>query len=83
MESKRDRVRRAIGSSGLGVGMGGTGMSCGFEMTTLGSGAGGWSSQGQSIVLRIERVQARGCKDVARSGFSCGGLLLVVQSWIA
>ena len=39
MEGKRDRVRRAIGSSGLVVGVGGIGMSGGFGMTTLGSGA--------------------------------------------
>ena len=41
MEGKWDRVRRAIGSYGLVVGMGGIGMSGGFGMTTLGSGAGG------------------------------------------
>ena len=44
MEGKLERVKRAIGSSGLVVGMGGIGMSGGFGMTTLGSGAGGRSS---------------------------------------
>ena len=44
MKGKRDRVRRAIGSSGLVVDVGGIGMSSGFQMTTLGSGAGGRSS---------------------------------------
>ena len=40
MEDKQDRVRREIGSSVLVVGVGGIGMSSGFGMTTLGSGAG-------------------------------------------
>ena len=40
MDGKRDRVRRAMGSSGLVVGVGGIGMSSGFGMTSLGSGAG-------------------------------------------
>ena len=55
MEGKRDRVRRAIGSSELVVGMDGIGMSGGFGMTTLGSGAGGRSSRGRRIGRRIER----------------------------
>ena len=46
MEGKWDRVRRAIGSYGLVVGMGGIGMSGGFGMTTLGSGAGGVGLRG-------------------------------------
>ena len=41
MAGKRDDVRRTMGSFGLVVGVGGIGMSGGFEMTTLGSGAGG------------------------------------------
>ena len=40
MDGKRDRVRPAMGSSGLVVGVGGIGMSSGFGMTSLGSGAG-------------------------------------------
>ena len=55
MEGKRDRVRRAIGSSGPVVGVGGIGISGGFGMTTLGSGAGGRSSWGRRIGCRIER----------------------------
>ena len=55
MEGKQDRVPRAIGSSGLVVGVGGIGMSSGFGMTTLGSGTGGWYSQGRRIGRRIER----------------------------
>ena len=43
MDGKQDRVRRAIGSSGLVVGVGSIGMSGGFGMATLGSGPGGWS----------------------------------------
>ena len=82
MEGKRDSVRCAIGSSGLVVGMGGIGMSDGFGMTTLGSGLGGWSSQGRRRGCKIERGRARGCKDVVRGGFAHGGLLLVVQRWI-
>ena len=82
-EGKRERVRRAIGSSGLVVGMGGIGMSGGFGMTTLGSGAGGRSYKGRRICLRIEPSWARGCKYLARGGFALVGLLLVVQRWIA
>ena len=58
MEGKRDRVQHAIGSSGLVVGEGGIGMSGGFEMTTLGSGAGGRYSWGRRIGRRIERGRA-------------------------
>ena len=43
MEGKRYRVGRAIGSSGLVVGVGGIGISGGFGMTTLGSAARGQS----------------------------------------
>ena len=55
MEDKQDRMRRGIGSSGLVVGVGGVGVSIGFGMTTLGSGAGGRSSCGRRIGCRIER----------------------------
>ena len=55
IEGKRDRVRRAIGSSGLVVGLGGIGISGGFGTTTLGSGAGGWYLLGRRIGHRIER----------------------------
>ena len=79
MEGKRDRVQRAIGSSGLVVGMACIGMSDGFGMTILGSGAEGRSYRGCRIGCRIERGQARGCKDVAWGGLALGGLLLVVQ----
>ena len=41
MEGKRGRVRCAIGSSGLAVGIFGIGMSCGVGMTTLGGDARG------------------------------------------
>ena len=40
MEGERDRVRRAIGSSGLAVVICGIGMSGGVGMTTLGGDAG-------------------------------------------
>ena len=55
MEGKRDHMRRAIGSSGLAVGVCGIGMSGGFGMTTLGGDAGGRSSWGRRIGRRIER----------------------------
>ena len=74
---------KKIGSSGLVVGVGGIGMSGCFGMTTLGSGAGGWYSWGRRIVRRIERSQVRVCEILARGGFTRGGLLLVVQRWIA
>ena len=51
-------MQRAIGSSGLVVGVGGIGVSSGFGMNTLGSGAGGRSSRGRCISRRIERGQA-------------------------
>ena len=59
MEVKRDRVRRAIGSSGLAVGFCGIGMSGGFGMTTLGGDTGGRYSCGRRIVCSIERGRAR------------------------
>ena len=65
MEGKHDRVRRAIGFSGLAVGICGIGISGGVGMTTLGGDAGGWSSWGQRIGRRIEHGQARVCKGVA------------------
>ena len=83
MEGKVDRVRRAIGSSGLAVGSCGTRMAVGYGMTTLGGDVGGRSSLGRCIGRRIERGPARVCEGVAQGGFSCGCLLLVVQSWIA
>ena len=58
MAGEWDRVRRAIGSSGLGVGVFGIGLSGGFGMTTLGSGAGGLSSRGRRIGRRMERGRA-------------------------
>ena len=51
MAGRWDRVRRAMGSSRLG----GIGLSGGFGMTTLGSGAGGLSSRGWHIGRRMER----------------------------
>ena len=51
MEGKLDRVRRAIGSSGLAVGICGIGMSGGFGMTTLGGDAGGRFSWGRHIPI--------------------------------
>ena len=58
MTGKWDRVRHAMGSSGLGVCVGGIGLSGGFGMTTLGSGAGGLSLRGQRIGRRMERGRA-------------------------
>ena len=58
MEGKWDRVCHAIASSGLVVGVGGIGMSGGFGMTTLGSGAGGRFSWGRRIGRTVERGQA-------------------------
>ena len=72
MEGKLDRVQRAIGSSGLAVGICGIGMSGGFGMTTLGGDTEGWSSWGRSIGCRIERGRARVCEGVARGGFASG-----------
>ena len=50
MEGKRDSVRRAIGSSGLAVGICGISMYNGVGMTTLGGDAGGRYSRGQHMV---------------------------------
>ena len=58
MAGKWDHVRRAMGSSGLVVGVGSVGLSSGFEMTTLGSGVGGLSSRGRRIGRRMERGRA-------------------------
>ena len=58
MSGKWDRVRRAMGYSGLLVGVGDIGLSDGFGMTTLGSGAGGLSSWGRRIGRRMERGRA-------------------------
>ena len=83
MEGTLDRVRRAIGSSWLAVGICCTGMSCGFGMTTLGGDAGGWSSWGRLLGRRIERGRMQVCESVARGSFACGGQLVVVHLWIA
>ena len=72
-------VRRAMGSSRLcGIGLsGGFGMTTlgsgaeGFGMTTLGCGTGGLSSQRQRIVRRM----GRGCARVA--------VVVVAQRWTA
>ena len=53
MEGKLDRVRRAIGSSGLAVDIRGTGISGGFGTTNLGGDAGGRSSWVRRIGRRI------------------------------
>ena len=53
MEGKRDRVRRAIGSSGLVVVICGISMSGGVVMTTLGGKVGFRSSRGRHIGRRI------------------------------
>ena len=58
MTGKWYHVRRAMGSSGLVVGVGGIGLSGGFGMTTLGIGAGGLSSRGRRIDRRVERGRA-------------------------
>ena len=58
MAGKWECVRRAMGSSGLIVGVGNIGLSGDFGMTTLGSGAGGMSSQGRRIGRRMERGRA-------------------------
>ena len=79
MAVRWDRVRREMGSSRIG----GIGLSGGFVMTTLGSGAGGFgmtnlgggagglSSWGQQIVQRMGRGCAR------------GAVVVVVQRWTA
>ena len=83
MEGKRDRVQRAIGSSGLSVGICGIGMSGGIGLTTLGGDTGGRSSWGRHIGCWIERGRVRVCKCVTQGGFACGGQLFVDQCWIA
>ena len=55
---KWDRVRHVMGSSGLVVGVVSVCMSGGFEMSTLGSGAGVLSSWGRRIGRRIEHGRA-------------------------
>ena len=65
------------------MGICGTGMAGGFGMTTLGGDARGRSSWGRRIGSRIERGQVRVFESVARGGFDCGGLLVVVHIWIA
>ena len=82
-EGKLDRVGGAIGSSGLAVSICGTGLSGNFGMATLGGDAGGRSSWGRRIGRRIEYTRELVRKGLARGGFACGGLLLVVQLWIA
>ena len=54
VDVKWDRVCRAICSSGIGVGVFVIGLSGGFGMTTLRSGAGGLSSLGRRIGRRME-----------------------------
>ena len=74
-----DLVRRAMGSFRLcGIGLsGGFGMTTlgsgagGFGMTTLGGGTGGLSSWGRQIVRRM------GC------GCTRGAVVVVVQRWTA
>ena len=58
MAGKWYRVRCAIGSSGLGVGGFGIGLSSGFGITILGSGVVGLSLRGRRIGRRMERGQA-------------------------
>ena len=65
------------------MGVFGISMAGGFGMTTLGGDAGGRSSWGRRIGLRIERGRVQVCESVARGGFVCGGLLVVVHRWIA
>ena len=55
MEGKLERVRRAIGSSRLSMGVFVISMSGDFGMTTLGGDAGVRSSWGQRIGRGIER----------------------------
>ena len=54
-------------------------MAGGFGMTTLGGEATGWSSWGRRIGRRIERGQVRVFESVARGGFVCGGLVVVIH----
>ena len=65
------------------MGICGTGMAGGFGMTTLEGDAGGRYYWGWHIGSRIERGQVRVFESVARGGFDCGGLLVVVHSWIS
>ena len=60
MEGKHEHVRRAIGYSGLAVGICGIGISVGVGMTTLGGNAGGAFFSGT----------AHRSQDRARSGAS-------------
>ena len=83
MEGTLYRVRRAIGSSWLAVGICCTGMACGFGMTTLGGDAGFRPSWGQCLGRRIERGRMQVCERVACGGFACGGQLIVIYCWIA
>ena len=77
MVGKWDLVRRAMGSSRLcGIGLSsGFGMTTlgsgagGFGMTTLGGGAGGLSLRGRLIVRRMER------------GCACVAVVVVIQRW--
>ena len=55
MVGNLDRVRRAMGSSGLEMDSAGIIMAGGFGMTTFGGEAGGWSSWGRRIGHKIER----------------------------
>ena len=65
------------------MGICGTGKAGGFGMTTLGGDMGGQSSWVRRIGRRIEHGWVRVCESVARGGFSCGGLLIVVHLWVA
>ena len=58
MEGNLDRVRRAIGSSGIAVGICVIGISGGFGMTTLGGDAGGRYYWERRIGRRIKRGRA-------------------------
>ena len=65
------------------MGICGISMAGGFGMTTLGGDAGGWSSWGRRIGLRIERSRVRVCETVVQCGFVCGGLVVFFHRWIA
>ena len=65
------------------MGICGTSMAGGFGMTTLGGDAGGRYSWGRRIGRRIERGRVRVFESVARGGFVCGGLVVIVHRWIA
>ena len=83
MEGTLDRVRRAIGSSWLAVGICCTGMACGFGMTTLGGDAGVRPSWGQCLGRMIEHSRMQVCESVVRGGFTCGGQWIVFHRWIS